>query len=527
MTTIPPYDPEPVRRWHDAEVRNRFAEAVAHQDRNTRRLEVPVIIDGAIHHTTETITSIDPGDPERIIATSAAADVPLADTAVETALSAFLTWSRVPATERAAVLIRAAAWLRDRRDEIAALEVFEAGKPWPEADADVCEAIDFCEYYAREAIRLAGGADVQSPLGEANAMTYQARGVAAVITPWNFPLAIPMGMVSSAIVTGNTVCFKPAEQTPAIAAKLVQAFVAAGLPAGVLSFVPGHGEVVGAHLVTHPDVATVSFTGSREVGLGINRSAAEGGPGHRHIKRVIAELGGKNPVVVDEDADLDEAVPAIAYSAFGFAGQKCSATSRLIVHTARYEELLERLVAHAELLEVGHPRNGAVTVGPVIDADAHQRLMTVVDNPGGRVRYRHEDIPDSGFFVPPTIVDDVPFDSPLWCDEQFGPILAVAAADDIDHAFSLANDTPYALTAGLFSRSPAVIDRAGELQAGNIYINRGTTGAIVGRQPFGGMLQSGMGGKAGGPDTLRLLCDAKVTTENTMRQGFAADLVTG
>ncbi len=523
---LPPYEPEPVRRWHEDEVRRDFAVAVAEQDAAARDLRVRVVIDGTQLDTAATLRSVDPGQPERVVALAASADPQHADRAVAVALEAFETWRHTPAEDRAAVLQRTAAWLRERRDHIAALEVFEAGKPWAEADADVCEAIDFCEYYAREAIRLSHGAPVQSPLGEANRMRYQPRGVTAVITPWNFPLAIPTGMVSSVIAAGNTVCFKPAEQTPAIAAKLVEAFTAAGLPRGVLSFLPGLGEVVGAHLVTHPDVATISFTGSRAVGLAINRQAAESAAGSRHIKRVIAELGGKNPMVIDDDADLDEAVPAIAYSAFGFSGQKCSATSRLIVHRARYDELMDRLIAHAELLRVGHPRDGEVNVGPVIDAEAHQRLMAMVDEPGGRVRYRHGDVPDVGYFVPPTIVDEVPFDAPLWRDEQFGPILAVARADDIDHAFRLANDTNYALTAGLFSRSPAVIDRAAELQAGNIYINRGTTGAVVGRQPFGGMRQSGMGGKAGGPDTLRLLCDAMVVTENTMRQGFAADLVT-
>ena len=414
-----------------------------------------------------------------------------------------------------------------RRDEIAALEVFEAGKPWKEADGDVCEAIDFCEYYGREMLRIdRSGGVVESPPGEQNRLRYQARGLVAVIAPWNFPLAIPCGMVSAALVTGNCVLLKPAEQTPATASRLVDAFEAGGLPPGVLSFLPGIGEDVGAHLVEHPAVAVIAFTGSREVGLHITAAAAVHRPGQRHVKRVIAEMGGKNPLIVDDDADLDQAVPAIITSAFGFAGQKCSAASRAIVLDAVYDELVPRLVGAARQLRVGHPREMGVQVGPLIDADALARVRDYVrlGETEGRLALAPDEArtPSPGWFVPPTIVTDVEPTARVARDEIFGPVLAVFRARDLDHALELANDTDYALTGGFLSRSPANIERVrAELRAGNAYINRGTTGAVVGRQPFGGYGLSGVGSKAGGPDYLFQFLDPRVTTENTLRSGFA------
>jgi RHH-type proline utilization regulon transcriptional repressor/proline dehydrogenase/delta 1-pyrroline-5-carboxylate dehydrogenase len=530
VTDLPPYAPEPVRRWHEPDVRSAFAAALRRQAVAARDVDVPAVIDGRRITTGERLVSVDPGRIDHVVATSACVDARLADEAVAVGSRAKAAWTSRPAEERAGVLVRAAAWLRERRDELAALEVFEAGKPWAEADADVCEAIDFCEYYAREALRLDRGGTVQSPPGERNHLGYRGRGVAAVIAPWNFPLAIPAGMVTAALAAGNAVCFKPAEQTPAIAARLVDALEAAGLPEGVLSFLPGRGEEVGAHLVAHPDVALIAFTGSRPVGLSIARAAAEVGTGQRQIKRAITELGGKNPIVVDADADPDEAVPGIAASAFAFAGQKCSAASRLIVHRAVYEPIVQRLVAHTELMALGHPEAPGVIVGPVIDADAHERLLRTQHRAADRFRVRswREHVPDGGWYVGPMIVDEVPVDDPLAVDEHFGPILVVIPVDSIDEAFAVANASDYALTAGLYSRSPATIARAGrELRAGNIYINRGTTGAVVGRQPFGGFGLSGIGSKAGGPDYLLQFCDPVVVTENTLRQGFAADQLTG
>jgi RHH-type proline utilization regulon transcriptional repressor/proline dehydrogenase/delta 1-pyrroline-5-carboxylate dehydrogenase len=529
VTELPPYAPEPVRRWHDPTVRAEFAAAVQHQGAAARDLEVPAVIRGRRVATGGTLISVDPGRTDHVVAVSARVDARLADEAVAVAVAAAPGWAGTPAAERAGVLVRAAAWLRERRDELSALQVFEAGKPWAEADADVCEAIDFCEYYAREACRLDHGGTVQSPPGERNRLTYRARGVAAVIAPWNFPLAIPTGMVTAALAAGNAVCLKPAEQTPAIAQRLVAALEAGGLPDGVLSFLPGAGEEVGARLVEHPDVAVIAFTGSRPVGLSILRAAAAVGVGQRQIKRAITELGGKNPIIVDADADPDEAVPGIAASAFAFAGQKCSAASRLIVHHAIYEPIVQRLVAHTELMELGHPQEAAVIIGPVIDADAHERLLQTQRRAAERFRIRswRHDVPEGGWYVGPMVVDEVPASDPLATDEHFGPVLVVSSVDSIEDAFALANATDYALTAGLYSRSPATIARAGrELRAGNIYLNRGTTGAVVGRQPFGGFGLSGVGSKAGGPDYLAQFCDPVVVTENTLRQGFAADQLT-
>jgi RHH-type proline utilization regulon transcriptional repressor/proline dehydrogenase/delta 1-pyrroline-5-carboxylate dehydrogenase len=407
--------------------------------------------------------------------------------------------------------------------------VFEAGKPWAEADADVCEAIDFCEYYGRQMRRLDHGGEVQSPPGEQNALRYQPRGVAAVITPWNFPLAIPTGMVTAALVTGNTVCFKPAEQTPAIAYRLVEALEASGLPPGVLNFVPGLGEEVGARLVAHPDVALINFTGSRPVGLAINQQAAAVVPGQRQVKRVIAEMGGKNPIIVDSDADLDQAVPAILSSAFGFSGQKCSACSRLIIVGAIYDELIERLVGAASVLRIGHPRDMATEIGPLIDADAYAKVTGYVElaRRDGTLALERTDVPGDGWFVAPTIVTELAPRSRVATDEIFGPVLSVFRVESVGEALALANDTDYALTAGVLSRSPATIRQACEgpsaLSAGNVYVNRGITGAVPGRQPFGGFGLSGVGSKAGGPDYLMQFVEPRVVTENTLRQGFAPD----
>lgn len=522
------YRPEALRRWHDAGVRRSFGEAVARRDEDRTPVEVPLVVDGGRRDGDGTRDSVDPGEPSRVVARAAEATATDVDRAVAVAQAAQQDWGTTPAPARAAVLRRAAAWMRDRRDDLAALQVFEAGKPWKEADADVCEAIDFLEYYARQAVLLAHGAPVQSPPGERNTMAYRPRGVTAVIAPWNFPLAIPTGMTSGALAAGNAVVLKPAEQTPAIAFGLVRALAAAGLPDGVLSFLPGAGEVVGARLVEHPDVATIVFTGSREVGFGINRAAAVVHDGQRMIKRVICELGGKNAMLVAADADLDEVVPAAAYSAFGFAGQKCSALSRLLVVRELHEELVDRLAAHTAELLVGHPRDGEVDLGPVIDAEAHQRLMATTDVSTGRLVHQHDHarLPDDGWFVPPTIVADVPADAPLRTDEHFGPVLAVVAGRDLDELVELANDTPYALTAGLFTRSGRdIAEVAPRLRAGNVYVNQGTTGAIVGRQPFGGFGHSGVGSKAGGPDYLRQFVDPVVITENTVRAGFTPDLM--
>ena len=489
-------------------------------------VQVPAVIGGRTVTTTDQIESVDPARTSVVVARSASCGEAEADEAVAACLTAWPRWRRTPVAERAAVLFRAAEWMRARRFDLAALEVFEAGKPWAEADGDVCEAIDFCEYYGRQMLAIdAGVFGVQSPPGEQNSLRFQPRGVVAVIAPWNFPLAIATGMVSAALVAGNAVCFKPAEQTPAIAARLVEALEAGGLPPGVLAFLPGPGEEVGARLVAHPDVAVIAFTGSRAVGLAINETAARVLPGQRHVKRVIAEMGGKNPMIVDSDADLDQAVPIVLGSAFGFSGQKCSALSRLIVVGDIYDELVSRLVGAAALLRIGHPAAMGTDIGPLIDAEAQAKVASYlpVARDEGTVVLQRRDLPDEGWFAGPTIVADVKPGGRLATEEIFGPVLAVFATRDLDEALALANDTDYALTAGILSRSPASIRRASaELRAGNVYVNRGTTGAVVGRQPFGGLGLSGVGSKAGGPDYLLSFLEPRVVSENTLRQGFAA-----
>src|SRR5688500_7672513 len=355
-----PYDPEPLREWRRGTARAAFTVAI---DRtraaagNGRGIDVPALIDGEQVRTAATITSVDPARFDEVVATSASCTAADADAAVAAAVRAAPAWRAAPARERAGLLFRAAAWMRQRRDELAALQCFEAGKPWDQADGDVCEAIDFCEYYGREVLRLAAAAAdlVQSPPGEANRLTYQGKGVTVVISPWNFPLAIPTGMTVAALAAGNPVILKPAEQTPAVAWRLAEALVAAGAAPGVFQLLPGLGEGVGARLVEHPDVAVIAFTGSKAVGLHINQVAATSQPGQRHLKKVVCELGGKNALIIDDDADPDQAVPAAAYSAFGYAGQKCSAASRLIVLDRTYDAVVTRLVGCSTELMLGHP----------------------------------------------------------------------------------------------------------------------------------------------------------------------------
>jgi RHH-type proline utilization regulon transcriptional repressor/proline dehydrogenase/delta 1-pyrroline-5-carboxylate dehydrogenase len=518
-----PYEPEPPAEWWREDVRAEMARAVDAAG-SIDKAEVPALIGGRLVSTDRTIASVDPADPARVLAVSASCGPREADEAVEIAKKAFESWSTTPARERAAVLFRAAEWMRERRFELAALQVFEAGKGWGEADGDVTEAIDFCEYYGREAIRISHGGVAQSPPGEENRLSYHARGVGLVIAPWNFPLAIPTGMVTAALVAGNSVLFKPAEQTPAIAYKLVEALRAGGLPDGVLAFLPGIGEEIGAHLVTSPAVAFIVFTGSRAVGLSITEAAAHTSPGQPEVRRVVTEMGGKNALIIDSDADLDEAVPAALVSAFGFAGQRCSAASRLVVVESVHDLFLERLVEATRALTIGHPREMSTELGPVIDEDALKRIRGWQERADsyGKVVLQRQDLPDRGYFVGPTIIDGVSPDSDVAQQEIFGPVVAVARARDLDEAITIANSTEYALTAGIFSRSPENIREASaRLRGGNIYVNRHIVGAVVGRQPFGGYGMSGVGSKAGGPDYLLQFMHPRVVTENTMRQGFA------
>ncbi len=520
-----PFSNEPRAELRRPRPRARLAAAVAAAPASFG-FEAPVVIAGREVATAERLVSVDPGDVQTVVCRSGRAGPADAERAVEAARRAWPAWAATPWPARAAVLFRAAAIMRQRRDELAALEVFEAGKPQPEADADVCEAIDFCEYYGRVALRLGAGVPLLQAPGETNAYRYRPRGIGAVIAPWNFPLAIPTGMVSAALVTGNAVLFKPAEQTPGIAFRLVQILLEAGLPPEVLAFLPGVGEEVGAHLVDHPETAFVVFTGSREVGLTLIERAARHRPGQRHVKRVVAEMGGKNAIVVDSDADLDLAVPGIVTSAFGYAGQKCSAAARVIALAPVLDELLDRLVGATDVVQVGHARKLGTMVGPLIDADAHARVCRYQETASdeGQIVYRRDAVPAGGWYVGPMIVTTANARARIACEEIFGPLLTVLRADDFEHALALANDSDCALTGGLYSRSPARVRRAAEtFRAGNLYVNRPITGALVGRQPFGGYGLSGVGSKAGGPDYLLQLVEPRVVTENVLRRGFAGE----
>jgi RHH-type transcriptional regulator, proline utilization regulon repressor / proline dehydrogenase / delta 1-pyrroline-5-carboxylate dehydrogenase len=527
----PPTDvaaPEPFTNEPRAQLRRTGPRARLHaaveRARNGLEFVAPVLIDGREVATDGEIVSVDPGHTATAVCRSGRAGPAEADRAVDVALDAWPSWRETTWRDRAAVLFRAAALMRERRADLAALEVFEAGKPIPEADADVCEAIDFCEYYGREALRLSSGGAVDQAPGEANSYRYEPRGVGVVISPWNFPLAIPTGMVTAALVTGNAVLLKPAEQTPGVALRLVELLHEAGVPRGALAYLPGVGEEIGAHLVAHPAVSFIVFTGSKAVGLEILREAAVHREGQRHVKRVIAEMGGKNAVIVDSDADLDVAVPAITSSAFGYAGQKCSAASRVIALAPVFDELVERLAGAAAIVPVGHAAELRTAVGPLIDEDAFRRVREYQDiaRDEGKVVLQRNDIPAGGWYVGPTVVVTERPDARVATEEIFGPLLTCLRADDFEHALTLANASEYALTGGLFSRSPARIRRAArELRAGNLYVNRGITGALVRRQPFGGVGLSGVGSKAGGPDYLVQFVEPRAVTENLLRQGFA------
>lgn len=478
--------------------------------------EYPVIIGGQEITTEEKITSINPANKEEIIGRVSMADQELAEKAMQAALTAFESWKKWRPEHRANILFRAAAMLRRRKHEFSAYLVKEAGKPWKEADADTAEAIDFLEFYARQMLRIKDGFPVNSRDGEYNQYHYIPLGVGIIISPFNFPLAIMAGTTVAAIVTGNTVLLKPANSTPVVAAKFVELMKEAGLPDGVLNFVPGSGSKIGDYLVDHPKTRFISFTGSREVGCRINERAAKINPGQIWIKRVIAEMGGKDTVVVDKDADLDLAAASIVYSAFGFSGQKCSAGSRAVVHQDVYEEVLEKAVALTKTLTVGNPEDADTYMGPVIDEKAFNKIMSYIEigKQEGRLMTGGEGDDSKGYFIQPTIFADVDEKARIMQEEIFGPVLAFCKARDFDHMMEIANNTEYGLTGALISNNREHIERAREeFHVGNLYFNRGCTGAIVGYQPFGGFNMSGTDSKAGGPDYLLLHMQAKTTSE--------------
>ncbi len=523
MPSLPPFLNEPVLELRRAAVREHTTAALENLD-DLLPLTIGTIIGGDARTESSRggrLDSTDPGDPGRLVATGPRADAADVSTAVDTARSGFRAWSALGAAERAQALLGAAAWMRERRLELAALEVRECAKPWAEADADVCEAIDFLEYYARAAIELDAGRPLVQVPGERNELRYVPRGVTAVISPWNFPIAIPCGMTAGALAAGNAIVLKPAEQSPGCGLRLVQALRAGGVPPDAIALLPGEGDV-GQALVRHPGVQTIAFTGSLAVGLEIVRSASEPAPGQHDIKRVIAELGGKNCVLLDADADLDEAVPGIVSSAFAYAGQKCSAASRVLVHEAIYEQLLERLAGAVRVLIVGQAEDLGTDVPPVIEQAAQERIARYRQMAAaGRLVAATEPVPERGWFCPPTVATDLEPDSPVLAEEVFGPLLTVEPVRDIAHGCDLVDQLPYALTGGLYARDPGTVRYVrARTPVGNLYVNRGITGAKVGRQPFGGNRLSGTGTKAGGPDYLLQFVEPQVVSENTMRHGL-------
>ena len=515
-----PFSNEPHAELRRAPVRDALTAALSELD-TSLPWRVPLLVgeEGGADHG---LDSTDPGQPGRLVATAGRATEADVERAVEVARASAADWGRRAAAKRANALLRAADVLRRRRPELAALQVRECAKPWPEADADVCEAIDFLEYYARQAIELEAGRPLLQVPGEHDVMRYRPRGVCAVIAPWNFPLAIPTGMVAGALAAGNAVILKPAEQSPASGLACVEALREAGVPPAVIQLLPGEGDV-GTALVRHPDVATIAFTGSRPVGLEIIAQASRTLPGQLHVKRAVTEMGGKNCVIVDSDADLDDAVPALVASAFAYAGQKCSAASRVLVHEAIAEELVERLAGAVRLLQVGQADDFATQVPPLIERAAQERVRKYQRRAAadGSLVGGAAPLPTEGWFVAPAVATDLPADSPVLADEIFGPLLAIERVPSIEAACDVVDRLDYALTGGLHSRNPQTIEYVtARSPVGNLYVNRQITGAMVGRQPFGGNRLSGTGFKTGGPDYLLQFVDPQVITEDTVRHGL-------
>ena len=523
----PHFEEEPLADFSRTETRTAMQAALQEVGGQLGRT-YPLVVNNREIALNETVDSVNPSHKRQMVGRVARATPDHASQAVAAAVAAFPAWRDTEPAKRAQYLFDAANVLRRRRFEMSAWQVYECGKPWREADADVAETIDYCNFYGSEMLRLAHPRH-RDVAGEDNAYFYEPRGVAVVVAPWNFPLAILAGMTTAALVTGNTVIMKPAEQSAVIGAKLMEVFREVGLPEGVVNYLPGIGEEIGPTLVNHRDVSLIAFTGSRQVGLLINRQAAEMSLGQQHVKRVIAEMGGKNAIIVDDDADLDEAVHGVVWSAFGYAGQKCSACSRVIVLEALYDAFMNRVVEATRSLKLAPAEDPGCSLGPVIDAEAHQRILATIEKAKseGRLAFAGDPgaLADEGYYVAPHIFADVAPTASVAQEEIFGPVLAVLKARDLTHALEIANGTAYALTGGLFSRSPEHIARVKrEFRVGNLYINRKITGAQVDRQPFGGFKMSGIGSKAGGPDYLLQFVLPRTITENTLRRGFAPTL---
>ena len=516
----------PLSDFTQAETRDAFARAIAEAELQMP-WHVPVVVNGRARGSGTSLHHVSPNRNTSIASTTTSGTVADVEQAIGVARGAWPAWRDLPLETRAARVENLGLRLAEDRFRLAAMEVQEQAKPWREADADVAEAVDFCRYYARQAMtELSPRAQGNLP-GEANTLLYEGRGICAVIAPWNFPLAILCGMTTAALVAGNAVMLKPAEQATAIAYAFYQHAIAAGIPADMLAFLPGPGEVVGDALVRHRDVVQIAFTGSRDVGASILRAAAEIAPGQTTLKRVVCEMGGKNAIIVDDDADLDEAVTGVIKSAFGYAGQKCSACSRLILVGKIHETFLHRLRLAVASIAPSDAALPECLLPPVIDEASFDRLCGIIDEPGPDVRIIHRGVRGTGgWFVPPAILEvDDPL-HPLMQRELFGPLLTVFAARDFSHAIDVANTSDYALTGAIYSRSPRHLEQARQqFRVGNLYLNRPCTGALVNRQPFGGFKMSGAGTKAGGPGYLLNFVEMRVCTENTMRRGFTPEIL--
>ena len=515
VKSLPAFSNEPVADFSKPANRDAIEKALA-DVRSQFGREYELLVAGRREKTPDKLKSLNPSRPSEVVGIHSKATAALAKEAVDAAHAYFPTWSATPAEKRVEMLVRAAAIIRKRKFEFDAWLVYEAGKTWPEADADVSEAIDFCEYYARQMLRLSNPDPLVQMPGEKDEMFYLPLGVGVIIPPWNFPLAIMTGMTTAALVAGNTVVIKPSSDTPTIAAKFAEVLLEAGFPAHSFSLLVGSGSVVGDVIVEHPKTRFVAFTGSRDVGLRINELAAKPRKGQVWIKRVVAEMGGKDAIVVDREADLDSAVKGVLWSAFGYQGQKCSACSRAIVDQAIYDQFLDKLKAEVAGLTVGPSDQPENYMGPVINEGAKRSILEYVEvgKKEGRLVAGGASAPGDGYFIQPTVIADIDSKARIFQEEIFGPVLAVSKARDFEHALEMANDSEYGLTGAVFSKNPEKIRKAREkFFVGNLYINRKCTGAMVGAHPFGGFNMSGTDSKAGGPDYLLQFLQAKSIAE--------------
>jgi 1-pyrroline-5-carboxylate dehydrogenase len=509
--TVAPFTNEPVNDFSDSADAAAMRAALESVRRDFGR-SYPLVIGGRKIETAKKIRSLNPADPKEVIGLVSSASKEQAVEAIEAAAHAFESWKRLSLTERASYLFRAAELLRERRFSYDAMLVYEVGKSWIEADGDVAEAIDFLEFYAREALRFARPQPVVPIEGERNELVYIPLGVGAVIPPWNFAAAIMIGMTAAAIVTGNTVVLKPSSDSAVIAAWFVDLLQEIGVPAGVVNFVPGSGSEIGDVIVTSPEIRFIAFTGSKEVGLRINELAAKPQRGQKWIKRVVAEMGGKDSIVVAADADVDAAVEGVAVSAFGFQGQKCSACSRAIVDEKIYDEFVDKLARRVRKIAVGDPADPANYMGPVVNEAAMKSIERYIDKgrAEGRLVSGGKRVGQDGYFLEPTVIADVAPDAAIAQEEIFGPVLAVIKAKDFDDAMKIANNTEFGLTGSVYTSDEGKIRRArDDFFVGNLYFNRKSTGAMVGVHPFGGFNMSGTDSKAGGHDYLLLFMQAK------------------